>query len=98
MPSQHYALIENHSGDVWWVGYAESPEEACHLADAETDARGWDHERFEECADLASNESGYLVYSAPADFKFGDGKDRSRIAAVSAMPFVGKFKGVPRKS
>ena len=87
--SQNYALIDNASGYVWGVYSAESPESACAAATLDT---GMETATYELAYQLASNEGGYLVYEAPAGFSVNDGQNANEIAAVAALPFIGKFR------
>lgn len=89
-----FALIDNCSGFVWWVGAAATPEEACAAATLET---GGDAQSYEAAHQLASNEGGYHVYEAPSGFDVNDGQDQNEIDAVSTMPLVGKFRQAPAK-
>lgn len=87
--NQNYALIDNASGYVWGAYSAESAEAAC--AAATLDAGG-EIATYELVYQLASNEGGYLVYAAPADFSVNDGQNADEIAAVAALSFIGKFR------
>lgn len=88
--TKRYALIDNSSGFVWWVGDAADPINACELADKEIDAGEALDRTYEETTKfgLATNESGYFVYEVGADFDVDDGQSRKSIAAVDAFPLV----------
>lgn len=90
--NQTFALIDNASGYVWHVCQANSPEAACAKAAIET---GGDERAFEHTYQLASNEYGFHVYAAPAGFTVNDGQNAAEIAAVSALPLIGKYREVP---
>lgn len=81
-----YAIIDNASGYVWWVGDAADPISACHAADREVGAEP----RVAEIASGARpvNESGYWVYAAPADFAVDDGQDENAILATEELPLA----------
>lgn len=87
--TKNYALIDNCSGYVCGIYAAESPEKACAAA---TLNDGGEIANYEFAYRLASNESGYLVYDAPAGFIAHDGQNPDEIAAVSAMNPAGKFR------
>jgi len=87
--NQNYALIDNASGYVWGVYSAESPESACAAATLDT---GMEPATYESAYQLASNEGGYLVYAAPDGFSVNDGQNAEEIAAVAALPIIGKFR------
>lgn len=89
--SHNFVLVDNASGYIWWAGSDASPEAACAAATLET---GGEMAKYREVHNLAANEGGYHVYSAPAGYSVKDGQDRDEIETVSAMPLVGKFAQV----
>lgn len=91
MTTDHFALIDNLSGHVRWVGNADTPEDACQRATAETG--GQPGTAYEHCS-LLPTGTGYLVYRAPLGFDVENGHDADQIAAVRALPFLGRFAAV----
>lgn len=86
--AKRYATIDLNSGYVWWVGDAESPEQACELSDME----GLDEPRqFVEVNRSQIDRATYAVYAVPADFTVTDGEGPEQISAVQAWPLVGLF-------
>jgi hypothetical protein len=87
-----FALIDNDSGIIWWVGKAGCAEYACEIATRETSGES---KVFEEYPRERSNGGGgFWVYETPDDFTCNDGKDQQQINAVSAMPLVGYYRAV----
>lgn len=86
-----FALIDNCSGFVWWVGAAETAAAACTKATLENSLEAVE---YEATSNLASNEGGYHVHVAPDGYACLDGQDELAIAEVSAMPLVGMFRAV----
>jgi hypothetical protein len=89
--TERFALIDHETGHVRWVGDAATPEAACQRATAETGGRPGT--AYEHCT-LLPTGTGYLVYRAPPGFDVGDGQDAVQIAAVRALPFLGRFAAV----
>ena len=89
---KRYATIEQNSGFVWWVGEADSPEDACVKSHAEGDREAISFERK-----YGNNTAGgYAVYEVPADFDVDDGQDQRQIEATAAFPMVGVFIGIDK--
>jgi hypothetical protein len=93
--SKNFALIDNCSGFVWYVGQAETPEAACSIADRETgNYSGSTVSQYEPAHRLDSNESGYIVFAAPNGFTVQDGQSDVEIAVVQTLPMIGKFRAI----
>ena len=92
MTKIRYALIDNNSGYVFGVVDASNPVEAAKILDQKI---GDGSREYEEAGrpDF-SNETGYHVYHAPADFEVDDGQNEKEIAAVSALPKAGYVRSV----
>lgn len=86
---RNFALIDNCSGYVWYTGRATTTEDACRDADLDT---GDAVHAYLPVQELASNQSGYLVYAAPDGYTVADGQDRVAIATVAALPLVGRYR------
>lgn len=87
-----YALIDTNSGYVWWTGEADTPEAACAVAHYETGNAYTEAPEWSDAGKYAAGNA-YDVYEANADYECErGGDDRDEIAAVEAMPFVGRFK------
>jgi len=86
MTMNRYVTVDTNSGYVWWVGDAESPEEACTKTDLETNLEASVYEQTN-----TDHADGFFVYTAPANFDCADGRDQASIDAVSAFPRVGRF-------
>jgi hypothetical protein len=84
----NYALIDLHSGFVWGVADAASPEDACRAVDTEvgpTEPREYEvHGPGSSAA--RDGQAGYLVHRVPVGFEVYDGQDRGEIASVEAHP------------
>jgi hypothetical protein len=89
--TERFALIDNRSGYVWWVGDATTPEAACQRATVETGGPG--DTNFEKRSWLFIGGPGYLVYLAPAGFDIY-GQDSATLAIVRALPFLGLYSAV----
>ena len=94
----NYALIDNASGYLWWIGEAASPELACAAATMHT---GGYEAQYGVVGRLDPNADGYFVYEAPADFKLGEvgrlpliGVSQPLIDAVGDLPLVGRYQRV----
>lgn len=84
-----YALIDENSGYVWWVGDADTPEAACEKAAWEVNAEDQRYERdqFPHIGQLGR----FHVYAVPQGFDVEDGRDDEAIAATQKHPRVGVY-------
>lgn len=90
---ERFALLNGHTGYVWWVGNAENAAAACMAADAEIGGRPYESRYEYEPASRAEAEmqNGYLVYSAPSDFDVEDGMSSAEIERVIALDYAGGY-------
>lgn len=60
----HYGTIDPWSGHVFWIGEADSPEDACRKTDIE--AGIYDRQfRYASACPPYANTSGFVVYELP---------------------------------
>ena len=85
-----FAIIDHHSGYVWGVTDASSPEDACRRIDLAVDpsAARQSAAHGPNSRVLHSGASGYHVYAVPAGFDVADGQNADEIAATEAHECV----------
>jgi hypothetical protein len=81
-----YALIDDASGFVWGVCFADDPVTACRLVDEGIGEHDRDYEDIGNAR--LDGRSGYHVHIVPADMIIDDGQDADQIEAVSQSPFA----------
>ncbi len=89
-----YATIDLNSGFVWWLGYADDPEEACRMSPEGNDHPVTEAGVYKRISPSQAKDTGggYAVYEIPPDFDIDDGQDRADIAKVEAQRFVGLYR------
>ena len=87
--TETYAIIDIHSGYVWGVTDAVSPEDACREIDAELGAPGRGYATFGPNSGAErEGKGGYLVHRVPAGFTVENGQEAAAIRAVEAHRLV----------
>lgn len=86
--TRRFATLDLHSGYVFWVGDAESPEQACTLTDVANHASP--HE-YEECCAIDRDRATWSVYEVPEGFDVTDGQSGDQIRLVEACDHIGMF-------
>ena len=91
-----YALIDSHTGYVWGIATAESPEAACAVVDRDVDPSEGYARGYETITARDRSRDHYLVYDATTlTGEIGDGQDDETIDRVSALPLVARVGFTP---
>jgi hypothetical protein len=87
----HYVLIDNESGYIFWQGFAATEMDAAEQANNEINLG--EHYEYEYTDQLASTETGYLVYQVEADYpEIEDGQDELTIQAVEQREMTARVR------
>ncbi|MDE3011036.1 MAG: hypothetical protein KGI67_09125 [Pseudomonadota bacterium] len=95
---QKFAVIEQLTGYMWWIGDARDPIDACKNADLHSPmAAPVEAREFEQIdGSRIGSQSAYAVYSVPAGLLVTDGADDVQIDAVTSPALVGYFRAIDR--
>lgn len=93
MTTNRFATIELNSGYVWWVGHADSPEDACTQADEVSGLEPRHHVEISR-ATMLDGHGGYAVYIVPEALDIDDGQAGDVIRAVRVHNLVGYYRAI----